>query len=482
MKKTILSLLLALFTSFSAFAMDVSITHAAFKGEEEHYIEFYFYFVASTLTQIQVDSINSQGSVEVTTLLKQNGKIVKLEKFNLKSPLAMTSPNFLEMRRYAMDNGVYDVEIQLKDNNKLTNVATYKSIVQVDFPTDLLRQSDITLLSRYQADSSDNKYVKNGYFLEPLPFQYYDRNFANLLFYNELYNTDKSIKEDFLLSYSIENTEGVANKKAVIIGHKRKKMGNVIPNLVSMDISKLESGNYRLVVTVRNRNNDLLSQKDVYFQRNNPFLNAVLDSIPTDALDKEFVGKLDPKALRFALKSIAMNVTEEETSTLNTIIMKGDSMAERRFLFSFFARKNPNMPEQAYEEYMMVARAADRLYKNGFGYGFESDRGRIYMRHGQPSDVVSVENEMNAPPYEVWVYNTIEKTKQTNVKFLFYNPNLVANGYLLLHSTCRGEVNNPRWKRELYKSVPNELIGNNVDGTEVQNNYNRRAEQVFNDN
>ena len=94
----------------------------------------------------------------------------------------------------------------------------------------------------------------------------------------------------------------------------------------------------------------------------------------------------------------------------------------------FFARKNPNLPEQAYEEYMLVARAADGLYKNGFGYGFESDRGRIYMRHGQPSDVISVENEMNAPPYEVWIYNTIEKTKQTNVKFLFYNPNLVANG------------------------------------------------------
>ena len=155
---------------------------------------------------------------------------------------------------------------------------------------------------------------------------------------------------------------------------------------------------------------------------------------------------------------------------------------KRRFFLKHWAKKNPIMPEQAYDEYMMVAKVIDKTYGNGFGYGFETDRGRVFMKYGRPDDIVTVENEMNAPPYEVWIYYKMEKTQQSNVKFLFYNPNLIANGHRLLHTTCRGEIQNPRWKHELYKSAPGELIGNSVDGRDVKDNFNRRADQIFNDN
>ena len=62
---------------------------------------------------------------------------------------------------------------------------------------------------------------------------------------------------------------------------------------------------------------------------------------------------------------------------------------------------------------MEVAKAVDRLYKSGFGYGFETDRGNIFMKYGKPNDIVTVENDPSAPPYEMWVYNDFPKTKQT---------------------------------------------------------------------
>jgi GWxTD domain-containing protein len=481
MKKIALVCLLLL-NFLPIFSMDVSVTHASFKGQPENYVEVYFYFVGRSLTQIQVDSTHSQATVEITVLFKQGEIVTKADKFNLKSPATIDPANFFEMQRIALPNGTYDIEVQMKDLHKAENKATYRSVFIVDYDDKNLRMSDISLLNNYRADSSDSKYTKNGYFMEPLPFQYYDRSATKLIFYNEVYNTDKTIGDDFLFSYSIEKANAKTDERAVLMGHKRRKAAPYLVNLMSMDIAQLESGNYKLITTIRNRNNDLLIKKELFFQRNNPLLNIKIDSLTSDALDKEFVANLDAKQLRYALKAVAMLIPDDETSIFKTIVDGTDTMAKKRYLFNYWAKKSPNMPEQAYDEHMMIARGVDKTYGNGFGYGFESDRGRVFLRYGRPDDIITVENENDAVPYEVWVYYKVERTQQTNIKFLFYNPDLIANGYRLLHTTCRGEVQNRQWKRVLYKNVPNEQIGNSIDGTEVRSGINRRAEQIFNDN
>jgi GWxTD domain-containing protein len=470
-------------TLFSCFALEVSVTHAAFKGNTLNYIEINYYIIGTSLTQIQVDSINSQGSIEITTLFKQNGQVSKFDKFVLKSPKSLDPIDFYDMHRYELENGVYDIEVQFKDVNKESNNATYKSMFILDYGERNLRQSDILILSSAKKDSSDNKYVRNGFYLEPLPFLIYDRTFKQLIFYNEIYNSDKFFNgEDFLMSYSIEKANNASAEIAKAIGHQRKKSAPFIANTISMDITNLESGNYRLIITLRNRTNDLLSQKEVFFQRSNPNVEVNVDTISGDALLKEFVGEMDDQQLRYSLKSIAMQVTKDEAEGFKTMMASNNKEDKQRYLFKYWYAKNKILPEQAHDEYMMVAKAVDKTYNNGFGYGFETDRGRIFMQYGRPDDVVTVENEPNAPPYEVWIYYKLIATEQTNVKFLFYNPKLIVNGYQMLHSTCRGELNNPRWKQELYKNVPNDLIGNGTDGREVKPGLNRRADQIFNDN
>jgi GWxTD domain-containing protein len=481
MKKLFIFFILALYFQ-KAFAMDVSVTHASYKGQTENYVEMYFYFIGQSLKQLQIDSIHSQATVEITVIFKKDSVISKVDKFNLKSPATLDAVNFFELRRYALENGTFDLEVLMHDVNNVSNKAIYRSTFVMNYANNNLCMSDISLINHYKADSSDSKYTKNGYFMEPLPFQYYDRSATMLIFYNEIYNTDKTIGDDFLLSYSIEKAFAKTNERPVLMGHKRKKPAPYIVNLISVDISQLESGNYKLITTIRNRTNDLLTQKELFFQRNNPLLNIKIDSLTSDALQNEFVANLDAKQMRYALKAIAMLVPDEETSMFKTIVDGTDSMAKKRYLFNYWAKKNPNMPEQAYDEYMLIAKGVDKSFGNGYGYGFETDRGRVFLRYGRPDDIITVENENDAPPYEVWVYYKVEKTQQTNVKFLFYNPNLMANGYRLLHSTCRGEVQNRQWKQVLYKNVPNDHVGNSIDGTDVKSGTNRRADQIFNDN
>ncbi len=157
-------------------------------------------------------------------------------------------------------------------------------------------------------------------------------------------------------------------------------------------------------------------------------------------------------------------------------------LIQYQFLFAFWANRQPNHPEAAYKQYMEVARAVDNLYSSGFGHGFETDRGYTFMKYGKPSDIVSVEDEPSAPPYEIWIYYDFPQTTQSNVKFLFYNPTLVGDDYRLLHSTARGEIQNPQWELELYRDAPNDISGSNfVDATGVEDNLYRVASRYFND-
>ena len=324
---------------------------------------------------------------------------------------------------------------------------------------------------------------KNGLFMEALPFAFYDYNMANLMFYNEIYNTDQNIKDDFLVTCSVIKAFGNPNEKPAMVAHRRKKPAPVVTNLLSFDIAKLESGNYRFVVSVRNKNNDLLSEKETFFQRSNPSFNR-LDTLTAESIKEQFVNNLEEKDLRYSVRAIMMQVPDDDVAILNEMLKNKDMAAQRLYLFKYWAKKSATLPEQAHDEYMMTARNVDRIYGNGMGFGFDTDRGRLFMKYGRPTDVITVENETDAPPYEIWVYDKIEKNQQTNVRFIFYNPLLIANGYRLLHSTCRGEIQNPRWKSDLYRNAPdNTKTGGYIDGTgNVNRGFNRRAEQLFNDN
>lgn len=305
---------------------------------------------------------------------------------------------------------------------------------------------------------------------------------STLQFYNEVYNTDTVLKDDFMVTYLVEEIDGQNRGKTVLIGHKRRFPQAISPVLIQTDISSLPSGNYRLRLEVRDRNKELLSQKTTLFQRSNPFLEEVPESIEGFDINTTFVANLSANELRYSLKGIAPVIPAKDVERLNYVIDSEDITRQQRFLFNYWASKDANHPKEAYDKYMEVVRAVDGKYNSGFGYGFETDRGFIFLKYGRPNDLVAVEDEPIAPPYEIWVYHRINKLNQSNVKFLFYNPTYASGDYRLLHSNARGELNNPQWQLELYRQAPDQIEGNDyLNGTQIKDGLNRQAARLFND-
>lgn len=480
MKKVFFTLLTAFYLC-SLSALDTSISYSTFKAGDKQYVEVSLFVVGKTVTFIPLDSIRQQATVEVLLLVKQGGEIKAFEKYSLNSPIADYNIDFLDLKRFVLPSGEYDLEISVKDVNKEDNEKTITDTFSIDYSSETLLQSDIQLLSSFKKAETDNLFVKNGYQLEPLSFNFYNKRANRLIFYNEIYNADKAITEDYLVTYTV--TEIVATEakdKPISIGHKRKKPEPQTVLLMQIDITDLASGNYQLSVEVRNRENQLLSKKTVDFQRSNPYLNIEDEPVTKEAIEDEFVQQLTPKELEYSLRAIAVILNDEDGDYLNKLIREQNAEAQKIYLFSYWAQKNPVKPYEAFLDYMGVARAIDEKFDSGFGYGFETDRGYVYMKYGQPSDMIGDVNDPSAPPYEVWSYNEFPMTNQGLVKFIFYNPSLSPGNYILLHSTARGEVNNPSWQQEMYKSVPNSNGGSDINDSSGFGNG-RNAERNWSD-
>lgn len=478
-----LTLFLLSFLVFNSWAQDASITYASFKTPTQNYVEFYLHVVGKTVEFQPItagDSTQLQANVQFVLVIKQGDKIIKADKFNLNSPVVERPKDFVDLKRYALPNGDYELEVQLTDNQSNKKEKTFAIPFSIDFKEAGIQQSDIQLLANFERAETEGLLVKNGVYMEPLPFNFYGKRASNLYFYNEVYNTNQ-LTNDYLVSYSVERRVN-GGTQTVLIGHKRKSPATITPVLLKMDITELPSGNYNLVIEVRDRTKATLSKKSIYFQRSNPYLELNELTASEVNVAQEFVQQLDLDELEYSLRAITPLTSQRDIEVLNILLKEENAEARRLYLFNFWAQRSPNNPENGYKDYMEVARAVDNTFNSGFRHGFETDRGYTYLKYGRPTDKITVIDEPTAPPYEIWSYNDFPFTNQTNVKFLFYNPSLDDASYILLHSTARNEINNPQWERELYKNSFDDVQGSDYfSGTDVSDGVYRRARELFND-
>lgn len=465
--------------------IDASISFATFQDQGKGYVEVYLHVLGPSVGLSPLEAGKGQAKLDVVILFTQGDNVVKFDKYRLSGPVTDVSIDFVDMKRYLLDNGEYQLEVSVEDMVNPGSAKKYRSSLKMDYQPDVLNISDIELLATVKnagLGSEGNPLVKGSHIFEPMPTNYYSKNEELILFYFEIYNTDKAIGGDYLQTLFIDNADTKDREEKLSIANKRKQPSPVEATIQRVDIKELPTGNYNLVVEIRNKNRELLAKRIMPFQRSNPYLNLTKETISTGelSLNDEFVGKLSVDELIYSLKAILMQVDKADGEHVKMITSQRNENAMRLYLFSYWVKENHNNPEAQYNAYMKVARQVDVSFANGFGRGFETDRGYIFLKYGAPNNTVFEENDPSAPPYEIWFYNQFPKTGQNNVKFLFYNPSLVTNGHILLHSTARGENNNPRWEVELYKEAPNEIQGGDyIEGANMQSNTGRHARQLF---
>ncbi len=487
MKKAYLLLILIFLSVNQVFCSDKNLkayfTFCTFLSTEDGpYIETYLTVVGNSVEYIINDNGLYQGKVLVTMLFKQGDKIVNFKKYNLLSPEYKDTlsgfGNFIDQQRIILPEGKYDFEIELKDNNSDNPEFVSARPINIYVNKDEVSLSDIELVESYKRSEQPSILTKSGIDLVPYVSNFFPASMKNLTYYVEIYNTDKMFGkgEKFLLNFYIQSFES-ASIINQFRGFERSDANPVNILLKTFNIESLPSGNYNLVIEVRDKTNTLIADKKLFFQRSNPNAALTPEELSTIQVEHSFVSKINNSdTLTNYIHSLRPICSESELRFIDNNLKEASLEMKQKFFLNFWKSRNMAEPENSWNKYKKKVSEVNRFYKTQINEGYETDRGRIYLRYGPPNTVATRENEPSSYPYEIWhYYNTDDG--QSNVKFVFYNPDLVTNHYVLLHSTAIGEIKDYRWQLRLQmRNTPE----NNLDIGTGQEHWGSEAEDLFN--
>lgn len=456
-----------------------------FKGRDNKYIEIQTYFTGSSFKSVAGPDSLWRKAAEVTLIVFKDSTIIHYDRLSIHAPPTMSQQeDFLDIRRFGLKEGNYVLEIFVNDLQRDSEGAHKRIHFNVPDEEGACFVSDIMLLASIKPDSTENIFVRNGYYMEPLPHGMYHSRFDLLYFYVEVSQNDTTIwKQPYVIRFQIASlSSGETWEK---VRTKNRVWRSKDPIMMQMNIRDLPGGSYKLVVEITDPSGGVIQRKEKPFLRVNPIQYSTgKEPSATLGSTQDFLENENEASLNYILKAIAPRAWENEVDIINNVIRQPNLKAKRDYIIHFFSRENKANPQEAYLAYMEVARTVDHQMRAAFGHGFETDRGRVLMRYGRPNDIIDVEDEPHAPPYQIWVYYTFPYTGQRDVKFLFFNPSLAPNDYVLLHSTARNERQNPRWEIDLYSRLGgNEFSGPNVqDARSVPDQFFRMARKHFDDN
>ncbi len=412
-------------------------------------------------------------------------QIIKRDSFVVKNPSVRAIEklsDFAYIKRYWLENNkTYRVLLQLKDYFSKDTLSIFKANkqIQTHFDENKICLSDVQFIDFIEKASSEDMFFKYGYTIVPYNDNYFDETFNTLSFSFEIYNTDTVFgkAEPFFIAYSILNKDD--NKLIENIGAIKKMNASKVNVVIGkLPISSLPSGNYYLIIELKNKNNQPIHKEQVYLQRKN--LKVVNNSTLNEELFFGNQNNVDTlKMWLEALWPIANNI--EKDWIINQSIQK-DAQIMKNLMIDFWQKRAADSasPVSMAKVYYSKLNYVMKNFKCGKIAPYYTDRGRVYMQYGEPNQRTIQLSETGAYPYEIWQYYRIydAATNQffTNRRFVFSNKGIADECYSLIHSDMKGEYNNPNWQREIMKR---ELYDINNPYQQQKINYGNNFDKLY---
>lgn len=439
--------------------LNAFLSYTAFSSPETGpYIETYLTVEGTSVNYVKNENNKFQATIQVIFLFRKGTEIINYDKYELNSPpvddnLAINF-NFIDQQRYSLDTGNYEFEIQIWDKNNEGKPFVNIQPLVIDFPADKISVSGIQLVTSYEKTVEPGIFSKNGYDLVPYIFTFYPEKINKITFYSEIYRTEEILGtgQKYLISYYVVPV-GQDKPLSKFVSHKKETTSRVNIVFSEFNITELPSGNYYIVVEAKDQQNNLIALNRAFFMRSNPGLQLKVDDInQLDITSTFFSGIGNSDTLKEFIRFLEPISTEQEKSFANAHLNSSDQLTLQKFFYKFWTDRSETMPEKAWLNYLTEVNKVNYAYSTQIQKGYETDRGRTYLKYGPPNAISESYNEPATYPYEIWHYYVL-KDGQRNKKFIFYTKDIVTNDFALLHSDVTGEVSNYRWQYMLYQRV-----------------------------
>lgn len=205
---------------------------------------------------------------------------------------------------------------------------------------------------------------------------------VHLYTFFDIYRPDPNIVcEIEMVTFDREKREVYRDTLAIVGGEQ------VSSYFMPLTLDSLSFGEYEIVLLVRYGSKRV--QKNTDIRINSPGIPAAIEDI--DA----------------AIEQLALIAEDEEVEKLSAL---PDNLKETEFI-KFWNNIYPTSGDEEnakMREFYQRVDFTNRKFTNG-KQGWRTDRGKVYIIYGKPTEVERHPFTGNQPPYEIWYYNHLNK-------------------------------------------------------------------------
>lgn len=355
-----------------------------------------------------------------------NGVAIKTLQWkkNLQADLATDLNDLVAVETFAFQTtpGTYTLNLMLHDMASGKSAACSLA-VSMPLPDTLLTISDIQFARRIDESSLPHRPLKNGLWILPNVTRTLSTKEQSLSFYYEIYGLSEGTVGSFDLAYTLRDSLNQPVK--MYTSTRYKKPGATCVKTETLDIPTLTPGLYFLEITVRDGDTRRITSHGKSFSVSAP-VQSILST--------------DPISLQRYYDQIQHLADKRELRTYNTL-----SPEEKvAFILKFWKDRDPtpDTPENEFaaEHFRRIKYADQTFPSHSKQRGSDTDKGRVYIRYGPPTDIERNAFSAIGKDFEIWTYEHLKY-----YQFIFLD-RLGDSVQELVHSTMPGERYNPDWR------------------------------------
>ena len=409
---------------------------ASFRGVQGFALQEFYTLLDARQLQFVPESSSFAAQIDISiSITDDTGQIAGEEMWTRN----LSVPNLRELREtggvvrdqigFSLKPGNYRVKCEVEDiyGDRIGKIET--ALTVADYETAGLASSSVLFASSLERAESDHRFVRNGWEVVPRVTRIFSLA-EPIRFYHEIYNfSPGSDPGAFDIRYQLL---GEANVPVVeSVDHRFKKGGESAVLIDSIGTAGLAPGPYVLNVQALDLDGKSRASRKqmVYLQSEGGEVEELTEDQRTSLSYYRHIKWL------------------AEESALKTYEALKSLEARDKFLKVFWRRVDPTPGTDVNEKLIEHIRRM-RYSQNNFSgghqeEGYDTDKGRVYVTYGGPSDRDYRSAVDSIKPYEIWTYE-----EKGTYEFIFRDRRGIGV-YELVHSTYPGELYNPNWQNEL---------------------------------
>jgi GWxTD domain-containing protein len=426
----------------------LNVDWAAFQYDDEQLmLEIYYDFLQNKITFVN-ESDKYIGTTLGQLKIFQDAAFINQYAWKNQRMLQTESETrdvglIVDLVRFNFDPDDYTFRLIIQDIHNQTNVDSLEWSLTLHAPDkENVYLSDVQLATSISQnpEAKDSPFYKNTLVVVPNPSLIFSSDNPALFFYLEMYNMSTALAPNgYKLDYYIADEDGATldspRPRSV---HKQHAVDPSV-EFGMLNVGRLDAGAYLLNVDIKDMNDNRMAsvnKKFYIYQKGQIFTEKTASDSAFQYIPNIFMD-MDSAQIQYEYETANYLMDRELKSIWESL----DNLSgKQQFLFQFWRMRDPdpateiNEYRQEYEKRIEYANANFRSFMRD---GWHSDRGRVYIIYGTPSDIERHPNESNLYPHEIWRYDQLEG----GVVFVFGD--LEGRGdYRLIHSDLMGEIKN----------------------------------------